>query len=102
MSLSNDDLYQKHNQLIKLKKDAYDKLYNRCKNSIKLTSKTGQLYCFFEIPVVVFGIGYRITNIRGCADYIISKITSENSNIKCTFEEPNIIFFDWRIELKGK
>ena len=32
MALRNDDLYKKHDQLIRLKKETYEKLYNRCKS----------------------------------------------------------------------
>lgn len=96
MDLKNNDLYKKHDQLIKLKRETYEKLYNRCKNQIKLTSDTGELICLFEIPNFLFGSSYPIINIESCANYIMNKLVNANKNIKTTFIEPNIIFIDWR------
>ncbi|AUV58387.1 hypothetical protein [Bandra megavirus] len=96
MNLGNDDLYQKHDQLINLKKETYEKLYQRCANIIKLTSKAGELICLFEIPSFLFGSSYPIINIKCCANYIINKLTESNNNICVTFVEPNILFIDWR------
>lgn len=98
MSLNNNDLYKKHDQLIQLKKETYEKLYNRCINNIKLTSNAGELICLFEIPSFLFGSSYPIINIESCANYIMNKLTTTNSNIKTSFIEPNIIFIDWRRE----
>ena len=95
---NNNDLYKKHDQLIKLKKETYEKLYNRCMSNIKLTSNAGELICFFEIPPFLFGSSYPIINIESCANYIMNKLTTTNSNIKTSFIEPNIIFIDWRRE----
>ncbi len=96
MDLNNNDLYKKHDQLIQLKRETYEKLYNRCKNTIKLTSDAGELICLFEIPNFLFGSSYPIINIQSCANYIMNKLTIANNNIKTTFIEPNIIFIDWR------
>ena len=96
MALNNNDLYKKHDQLIQLKKETYEKLYNRCVNNIKLTSNAGELICLFEIPSFLFGSSYPIINIESCANYIMNKLTTTNSNIKTSFIEPNIIFIDWR------
>ena len=96
MSIKSHDLYSKHDQLIKLKKNTYDKLYRRCENTIKLTSKTGELMCIFEVPNFLFGSEYPIINIPYCANYIMNKLVKSNSNIKTSFIEPNIIFIDWR------
>ncbi|ANB50555.1 hypothetical protein [Powai lake megavirus] len=96
MNLGNDDLYQKHDQLINLKKETYEKLYQRCANIIKLTSKAGELICLFEIPSFLFGSSYPIINIKSCANYIINKLTESNNNIRVTFVEPNILLIDWR------
>ena len=98
MDLKNNDLYKKHDQLIQLKKETYEKLYIRCKNVIKLTSNAGELICLFEIPEFVFGSSYPIINIVSCANYIMNKLTKANINIKAIFIEPNIIFIDWRRE----
>ena len=98
MALNNNDLYKKHDQLIQLKKETYEKLYNRCVNNIKLTSNAGELICLFEIPSFLFGSSYPIINIESCANYIMNKLTTTNSNIKTSFIEPNIIFIDWRRE----
>lgn len=96
MALRNDDLYKKHDQLIRLKKETYEKLYNRCKNNIKLTSNMGELICIFEIPQFVFGSSFPIINVASCANYIMNKLTRANRNIKTRFVEPNLIFIDWR------
>lgn len=98
MDLKSSDLYKKHDQLIELKKITYEKLYNRCKNSIKLTAATGELLCIFEIPNFMFGSGYPIINIESCAKYIMSKLVESNKHIKTSFIEPNYIFIDWRRE----
>lgn len=98
MDLNNNDLYKKHDQLIQLKRETYEKLYNRCKNTIKLTSDAGELICLFEIPNFLFGSSFPIINIQSCANYIMNKLTLANKNIKTTFIEPNIIFIDWRRE----
>lgn len=96
MDLNNDDLYKKHDQLIELKRQTYEKLYNRCKNRIKLTSDAGELICLFEIPNFLFGSSYPIINVQSCANYIMNKLAMANKHIKTTFIEPNILFIDWR------
>jgi hypothetical protein len=96
MDLNNNDLYKKHDQLIELKRQTYEKLYTRCKNRIKLTSDASELICLFEIPNFLFGSSYPIINIQSCANYIMNKLTSANKHIKTTFVEPNILFIDWR------
>ena len=96
MDLNNNNLYKKHDQLIQLKKETYEKIFNRCKNTIKLSSDAGELICLFEIPNFLFGSSYPIINVQSCANYVINKLTQANSNIKTTFIEPNIIFIDWR------
>lgn len=96
MEINNNDLYKKHDQLIELKRETYDKLYNRCKNRIKLTSDAGELICLFEIPRFLFGSSYPIINIQSCANYIMNKLERANKHIKTTFIEPNILFIDWR------
>lgn len=98
MEINNDDLYKKHDTLIQLKRETYEKLYNRCKNRIKLTSAAGELICFFEIPPFLFGSSYPLINVQSCANYIMNKLTNANKHIKTTFIEPNIIFIDWRRE----
>ncbi|BCS83094.1 hypothetical protein QLL95_gp1029 [Cotonvirus japonicus] len=102
MALKNDDLYRKHDQLINLKKQTYEKLYNRCVNIIKLTSSAGELLCIFEIPSFMFGTSFPIINVEYCANYIINKLTQSNENIKVTFIKPNILFIDWRKEPEPK
>lgn len=96
MDIHNNDLYKKHDQLVALKRETYEKLYVRCKNIIKLASDAGELICVFEIPTFLFGSGYPIINVKSCANYIMNKLTKANINIKTTFVEPNIIFIDWR------
>ena len=96
MSLKNSDLYKKHDQLIELKRQTYDKLYNRCENRIKLASDAGELICLFEIPEFLFGSAYPIINIKSCSNYIINKLAQANKHIKASLIEPNIIFIDWR------
>lgn len=98
MSLRNDDLYKKHDQLIHLKKETYEKIYMRCRNQIKLISDAGELLCIFEIPNFMFGTSYPIINVISCANYIMHKLTKANSHIKTFFIEPNILFIDWRRE----
>lgn len=98
MELNNSDLYKKHDQLIQLKRETYDKLYNRCKNIIKLTADAGDLICLFEIPNFLFGSSYPIINVESCANYIMNKLTQANRHIKTSFIEPNLIFIDWTRE----
>ena len=98
MEINNNDLYKKHDQLIKLKKETYDKLYIRCKNLIKLTSDAGELICLFKIPEFLFGSSYPIINIESCGNYIMNKLTKANKNIRTEFIKPNLIFIDWRRE----
>lgn len=96
MDLNNIDLYKKHERLIQLKRETYEKIYKRCVNLIKLTSDAGELICIFEIPSFMFGSSYPIINISYCANYIMNKISASNQNIKTTFIEPKYIFIDWR------
>lgn len=96
MELNNSDLYKKHDKLVELKKETYDKIYKKCTNFIKLTSDAGDLICFFEIPHFLFGSSYPIINIVSCANYIRNKLHQANKHIKTEFIEPNIIFIDWR------
>lgn len=96
--IKNEELFGKHDQLIQLKKDTYDKLYTRCLNSVKLASNAGELIALFEIPPFVFGSGFPIINIASCANYIMHKLSNANRHIRTSFIEPNIIFIDWRRE----
>ena len=98
MDLDNRNLYKKNDQLMQLKQETYEKLFNRCKNTIKLTSDAGELICLFEIPSFLFGSSYPFINIEVCAEYIINKLAKANNNIKTTFIEPNMLFIDWRRE----
>lgn len=95
MALQNSDLYKKHDQLAQLKKETYDKIYKTCINLIKKTAETGELMCIFEIPTFSFGASYPIININACAEYIMKKLSIENSNIRSEFIEPDTIFIDW-------
>ncbi|AAV50713.1 hypothetical protein [Acanthamoeba castellanii mimivirus] len=96
MVLNDDDLYKKHDQLVNLKRQTYEKIFNRCVNTIKLSSDAGELICLFQIPNFLFGTGYPIVNIKYCANYIINKLSEMNENIETTFIDPNILFIDWR------
>lgn len=98
MDLNNNDLYKRHEKLVELKKETYEKIYKRCINQIKLTSNTGELICLFTIPHFLFGSSFPIINVTSCANYISNKLCSTNKNIKTTFIEPNILFIDWRRE----
>ena len=94
--LSNQDLYSKHDELNKSKTETYEKIYTLCVNTIKAASKSGELICYFEIPKCCLGSLYPDINIPYCAEYIITKLESENKNIKTKFTDPNILFIDWR------
>jgi hypothetical protein len=96
MNLNNNILYGKHERLIKLKTETYEKIYRRCINQIKLASEAGELVCFFEIPKSIFENGYQIVNTETCANYIMHKLVKANNNIHAYFIEPNLIFIDWR------
>ncbi|AGC01904.1 hypothetical protein H012_gp558 [Acanthamoeba polyphaga moumouvirus] len=96
MNLRDEDLYKKHDDLINLKTQTYEKLYQRCNNNIKLTSNAGELMCLFEIPNFLFGSSYPIINVKCCAKYLMNKLTEANKNIRVTFIEPNMLFIDWR------
>lgn len=96
MKLSTTDLYRKHDQLVQLKRDAYEKLYRNCQNQIKLAANAGELVCIFEIPNILFGNGYPKINIQACAQYLRDKLAQANDNIETHFIEPNLIFIDWR------
>lgn len=98
MDINNNDLYKKHDRLIQLKRETYEKIYTQCKNRIKLTSDAGELLCLFEIPEFVFGASFPIINIESCANYVMNKLTRANKHIKTIFVNPNIIFIDWRRE----
>lgn len=98
MKLSNNNLYKKHDRFIELKRSTYEKLYTRCKNTIKLSSDAGELICLFKIPPFLFGSAYPIINIESCYRYISNKLKNENKQIKTTFIEPNLILIDWRRE----
>ena len=96
MDINNLDLYKKHERLVELKRETYEKIYKRCINRIKLTSNAGELICLFEIPNFLFGSSYPIINVKSCANYITNKLDTANKNIKVTFIEPNVLFLDWR------
>lgn len=98
MSLRNIDLYRKHDQMVALKKQTYDKLFNRCINTIKNASNAGELICFYEIPTYLFGEPYPEINVEACAHYIIHKLAYTNNNIKATLIVDHILFLDWRRE----
>jgi hypothetical protein len=95
MELSNRNLYHKHDQLMRMKKETYERIYNSCKNTIMMTANAGELICFFKIPSFLFGSSYPLINVKSCADYIIDKLTKTNNRIKAIFIKPNIIFINW-------
>lgn len=101
MNLTDNDLYKKHDQLIQLKKETYEKLYNRCTTIIKYASNAGELICLFKVPAFLFGSSYPIINVQSCANYIMAKLKLSNAHIKTTFIEPDIIFIDWRRQIDG-
>ena len=96
MSLSNNDLYRKYDQLIKLKQETYEIVHKRCVNTIKNTSSLGKLSCIYEIPKYIVGGSYPLVNPEYCANYVINKILKDNTNIRCEFIKPNVIICDWR------
>lgn len=96
MDLSNGNLYKRHDELSRLKQETYEKLFNRCKNTVKLASDAGELICLFDIPPFMFGSSYPIINVQFCANYIMTKLSQANPNIHSMFIEPNTIFIDWR------
>lgn len=95
MSLRASDLYKHRDQLIELKRQSYEKIYERCVNYIKMTAKTGALSCVYEIPEFVFGVPYANINRDRCATYIMNKLAKSNKNIITTFVPPGQLFIDW-------
>jgi hypothetical protein len=98
MSISDRDLYKKHDTLVEFNKQTYEKIFQRCINEIKMASNTGELIYVFQIPQTLIGHGSLFVNIIPCANYIIYRMNQVNSNIRTTFIEPNLILFDWRRE----
>lgn len=96
MSLNDEDLYKKYDELIKLKQDTYETVYKRCRNMIKNTASLGKLSCIYEIPNYIIGGSCPIIKPEYCANYVINKILQENPKIRCKFLKPNIIAVDWR------
>lgn len=96
MNLRNNDLYQKHDKLIKLKTETYDRILKNCLMHIKKTANMGNLTCVFEIPLLIFGSSFPKINIESCGKYIIYKLNRMNKNISAKFIEPNYVFIDWR------
>jgi len=82
--------------LIELKRQTYEKIYERCVNYIKITAKTGSLTCLYEIPDFVFGVPFAIINRERCATYIMNKLAASNKNIVTTFIPPGQLWIDWR------
>lgn len=96
MSLSNDVLYKRRDEIVRQKRETYEKLFLKCKTIIRNASRVGSLSCCYEIPPFVLGASYPMIDVKTCGKYIISKITDENPNIRAFFSEPNIVYFDWR------
>lgn len=96
MDLRPEDLYKKHDQLIELKRQSYEKIYQQCLNVIKMTASAGELMCIFEIPSFMFGVAYSIINQKMCANYIMNKLAKSNKNIRTAYVEPNMVVIDWR------
>lgn len=98
MSMRDRDLYKKHDELIRLKKETYEKIYSRCCNIIKASSDAGELLCIYEIPNFLFGTSYPIIDIVSCANYLMNRLTRANKHFKAAFFHPNLLFIDWRRE----
>ena len=96
MELNDDDLYKCHDKLANLKKKTYDDIYATCINTIKLTSKSGELFCIFKIPAFSIKGGFPIVDIPKCANYVTAKLMMANENLKISFFEPNMLLVDWR------
>jgi len=96
IDLEPTDLYRKHDELIELKRQSYEKIYQKCVNIIKLTAAAGELICTFEIPGFMFGVAYSLINQKMCANYIMNKLSQNNRNIRTMFVDPNCIIIDWR------
>lgn len=94
--LSDKDLYQKHDTMRELKRQTYEKVLNQCLRSIKVASNKGDLICVFSIPYYVLGAGYPKIEPENCSVYLIEHIGKMNSNIKITFNKPNLLLIDWR------
>lgn len=94
MDINDHDLYGTHDRLVCMKKQTYDKIYQKCIQTIKLASKSGHLSCVYYIPSFLVGGSFPIIDIERCAEYVMSKLEM-NANIKTEFYEPNIIVIDW-------
>ena len=94
--INDNDLYNSHDKLSILKKKSYEDIYTRCVNTIKLTSKAGELMCIFQIPKFYINGSYPIIDIEKCASYVMAKLIMANKNINVTFHNPNILLIDWR------
>lgn len=97
MSLTDEDLYGKYNEIVRMKLSSYDKMYVRCVNLIKRSAQFGEFILVYKIPNILPGSEYPLINIPVCAEYIIDKFKKTNKNIKVNFYEPNYLLFDWRI-----
>jgi hypothetical protein len=96
MSLSDDVLYRRHDEIVRQKRETYEQLFVKCKNIIRNASRMGSLSCCYEIPPFVLGASHPLIDVKTCAKYIISATAKENPNIRVTFTQPNIVYFDWR------
>lgn len=94
--LRDGDLYKNHDNIIKMKKDTYDRITRMLVNTIKRSAGIGELLCFFEIPCFIFGSGHPIVNVEYCANYVMNELHKLRKDIKTCFIPPNIILADWR------
>ncbi len=64
MELNNSDLNKKHDRLVQLKRETYDKIYKKCLALIKLTSDAGDLICFFEFQIFYLGVVIQLSTFN--------------------------------------
>ena len=92
-NISLDDLYEERQQADAFQVETYKKVLTRIHKKIKMSArlKKDNTYCFFLVPVMMFGCPKYDT--QKCITYVIEKLVKNGFHLKYT--HPNLIFISW-------
>lgn len=95
-TLTDEELYSRHDEMLRRKKEAHTRIYTRCINAIREACKKGNLTCSFQIPTaIIMGLPYHIDR-RECAKDVVTWLRQSNSNIRVKCTASGLLTLDWR------
>jgi len=92
--LNLDELYDRREEVHRLKTEVFKRVLQRVHTRIKLTARQnhGQLFCFFLVPE--FLVGLPRYDSAACIAYLMDKLLDNGFFVKYT--HPNLVFISWQ------